>query len=191
MNQFIDQFDLYRLRTKRDAEAFGRVYDRYIESIFRFVALKLPSKAAAEDVASETFLKLWQMILQNQEPIRNVRALLYRIARNGIADYYRKQAGEASVTFSPSETSSLDEDPVYSDRSAQSRAIEARADLRLILDQIERLKESYRDVLMLRLIDGLSFSDIGKVLDKSVGNVRVIYHRAIKALDGIIPPDHE
>jgi RNA polymerase sigma-70 factor (ECF subfamily) len=63
--------------------------------------------------------------------------------------------------------------------------------LRLVLDQIERLKESYRDVLMLRLIDGLSFGDIGKVLDKSVGNVRVIYHRAIKALDGIIPPEHE
>jgi RNA polymerase sigma-70 factor (ECF subfamily) len=191
MNQFIDQFDLYRLRTKRDAEAFGRVYDRYIESIFRFVALKLPNKAAAEDVTSETFLKLWQVILQNQEPIRNVRAFLYRLARNGIADFYRKQASEGSVTFSDSETSTIDEDPVFSDRSAQHRAIEARADLRLVLDQIERLKESYRDVLMLRLIDGLSFGDIGKVLDKSVGNVRVIYHRAIKALDGIIPPEHE
>lgn len=183
MNQIIDQWDLYRLRTQRDAEAFGRIYDRYVTSIYRFVVLKVPTKEIAEDITSDTFLKFWNTILQNQEAVRNIRAYLYRIAKNLISDYYRKRSQDQSVTFSQLTTSTIDEGQIASDRSTQSRAIEARADLKLLLDQIDTLKEGYRDVLVLRLIDELSFSDIAKILDKKNGAVRVMYHRAMKALE--------
>jgi RNA polymerase sigma factor (sigma-70 family) len=70
-----------------------------------------------------------------------------------------------------------------SDGESGKRLIEARADLALVLTNVSRLKEDYQDVLLLRLIDGLSFGDIAKITEKSEGNVRVIFHRALKALD--------
>lgn len=60
--------------------------------------------------------------------------------------------------------------------------MEARTELALILKQLSKLKDSYRDVLALRLIDGLSFADIAVILGKSAGNVRLIYYRGMKAL---------
>ena len=186
MNHPVDRFYLYRIRTQRDAEAFGQLYDRYVTHIYRFVYLKLPSREVAEDVTSETFLKFWQHIINNND-VRHVRALLYKTARNLVVDYYRKQENGLSletVTFSVDGTSSVDERPL-SDRNRQRDLMEAKADLAIILEKIGRLKEDFKDVLTLRLVDGLGYGDIGRILDKTPGNVRVIYHRAMKALEAL------
>lgn len=187
MSQLIDQYQLYRVRTKRDADAFATLYDRYITSIYRFVYLKLPSKEASEDVTSETFLRFWNAILQNTE-IRNVRAFLYQIARNLVVDFYRKEGAmkQVVVTNDLDDTSTSSEG-LLSDHGREQRLIEARTDLRIVRERIEKLKEDYRDVVTLRLIDGLGFADIALVLEKTPGHVRVIYHRAIKALDNLSP----
>ncbi len=182
MSQLIDQYQLYRVRTKRDADAFSSLYDRYISAIYRFVYLKLPSREVAEDVTSETFLRFWNAILQNTE-IRNVRAFLYQIARNSVVDYYRKAEAQKQVVTNDDPATSSYLEGQFSDRGREQRVVEARTDLRIVLERIERLKEDYRDVLTLRLIDGLGFTDIALVLDKTPGHVRVIYHRALKALD--------
>jgi len=182
MSQLIDQYQLYRIRAKRDADAFASIYDRYITSIYRFVYLKLPTREAAEDVTSETFLRFWNAILQNTE-IRNVRAFLYQVARNLVVDYFRKEELHKYVVTNDEDVTSSYSTGQVSDRGREQKLIEARADLRIVLERIERLKEDYRDVLTLRLIDGLSFDDIAIVLDKKPGHVRVIYHRAVRALD--------
>ncbi|MDO8583801.1 MAG: RNA polymerase sigma factor [bacterium] len=182
MTNLYDQYLLFRLKTRRDKEAFGKIYDRYVNDIFRFVVLKLPSKETAEDITSEAFLRCWQSIQQNVE-ISHMRAFLYKIARNLVVDHYRRDAAAPkTVTFDDADTSSTVEANL-SDRDKNKVLIEARADVRLLLDRIDRLKEDYRDVLTLRLIDDLSFGDIAKILEKTAGNVRVIYHRAIKALE--------
>lgn len=189
MYQLVDRFYVYRIRIHRDAEAFGRLYDRYVSHIYRFVYLKLPSREVAEDVTSETFLRFWKYAIE-QEDIRNVRALLYRFARNLVVDHYRKRDATVplpSVTESSSLTSS-DIEGVLSDHNRQRAAIEARADLALVLEKIGRLKEDYRDVLTLRLVDGLGYADIALILEKAPGHVRVIFHRAMKALDALDRP---
>lgn len=189
MNRFIDQYLLFRVRTKQDADAFARLYDRYVTPIYRFVYLKLPSKEMAEEVASETFLRCWQYI-QEKNDIGNIRALLYRIARNLVVDTYRKQkeltvsALSISVTFSEDGTST-DSDVEFSDEQRGRDHIEARAEMALVLAKISRLKEDFQDVLTLRLVDGLGFDDIASILEKTPGNVRVIYHRAMKVLEGL------
>jgi len=186
MNHPVDRFYLYRVRTQRDAEAFGQLYDRYVTQIYRFVYLKLPSREAAEDVTSETFLKFWQHLINNND-VRHVRALLYKTARNLVVDYFRKQDSALSlevVTFSTENPSSIDERPL-SDRNRQRALMEAKADLSIILEKISRLKEDFRDVLTLRLVDGLGYGDIARILDKTPGHIRVIYHRAMKALEAL------
>ncbi|MFH1620595.1 MAG: RNA polymerase sigma factor [Patescibacteria group bacterium] len=184
MTNLIDSYLLFRLKTKRDPEAFARIYDRYVEAIYRFVILKLPSQEEAQDVTAETFTRTWQYVNENKK-ITNIRAFLYRIARNLVADRYRNPENlqiDRSVTFGDENTSSIIEP---SDQEHGKRVVEARADLSLVLQKLERLKEDYRDVLTLRLIDDLPFGVIAEILEKNIGNVRVIYHRALKALKEI------
>lgn len=189
LHNLIDSYLVFRLKAKRDPEAFARLYDRYVGAIYRFVFLKLPTKEEAQDVTAETFTKAWQYICDNHS-ITNMRALLYRIARNLIADHYRRAApaslslDAAVVTFQADAASSILErlEHQISDGGQGRELIEARADIALLLKQFDRLKEDYRDVLSLRLIDELPFQDIANVLEKKTGHVRVIYHRALKAL---------
>jgi RNA polymerase sigma-70 factor (ECF subfamily) len=191
MNHFFDQYLLYRLYAKGDAQAFGRLYDRYVTSIYRFVYVKISAKETAEDITSETFLRCWQHI-QSRRRIQNLRAFLYQIARNLVIDHYRRMASQpeavtATVTFSEDGASSGIE-AEWSDGNRGRVLMEARTDVALLMQQIARLKEDYQDVLQLRLIDGLGFGDIADILGKTPGNVRVIYHRAMKSLEALHSP---
>lgn len=185
-----ESYYVYKLRTAHDEQAFARLYDAYVEAIYRFVYGKLSSKEQAEDVTSEVFLRFWQSI-QRGEDVRHVRGLLYRIARNLIIDVYRRRQTAAivgPVTFQGDEASTEDEGSI-SDAGRGSRAIEAQADVTLLLDQMRQLKEDYQDVLTLRLIEDLPFQDIAEALGKEEGTVRVLYHRALKALQRLqVPP---
>ena len=187
MTNLIDSYHTFRLRTKRDPEAFALIYDRHVEAIYRFAALKLPTAEEAQDVTSETFTRTWQYIVE-QKPITNIRAMLYRIARNLIADHYRQRKPteplEQTVTFDSqfTSTTTVQVQAERGDGGEGASLIEARADFALILKQMELLKEDYRDVLLLRLVDDLPFDMIGEILGKSTGSVRVIFHRALKAL---------
>ncbi|MCW1891660.1 MAG: RNA polymerase sigma factor [Candidatus Uhrbacteria bacterium] len=185
MNHPIDRYLLFRIRRQYDPEAFAQLYDRYVTAMYRFILLKVPSKEDAEDITSEVFLKCWNYVQEHRE-IKEIRALLYTIARNAIADWYRSRAQHPdrslAVTFYVDETST-DIEADFADGGKGKLLVEARAELSLVMGRLERLKEDYRDVLMLRLVDGLPFSLIAKILDKAPGAVRVLYHRAKKALD--------
>ncbi len=189
MANILDTYLLFRIRVRRDPDAYAELYDRYVKSIYRFAFLKVSTKEQAEDITSETFLRTWQYLQEAKEPIKNARALLYRIARNLIIDLYRRDPGRTvslgAVTFSEDETSTSSTEQ-FSDDAKGRALIEARADIALVLEKIARLKTDYQDVLTLRLIDGLSYADIGAVLDKPVGHVRVIHHRAMKALGALL-----
>lgn len=189
MTKLVDKLLVFQFRSRKDPEAFARLYDRYVSSIYRFVLLKLPSKEDAEDLTSETFLKCFRYIQEGSE-VKEIRSLLYKIARNGIADWYRARAANPSrslaVTFFADETSSITEGQQdISDAGHGKVRMEARAELAVTLGKLERLKDDYRDVLTLRLVEELPFSVIAEVMGKEVGTVRVLYHRAKKALDAL------
>lgn len=185
MTQLVDSYLLFRIRTKRDPEAFARIYDRYVEAIYRYALLKLPGTEEAQDATAETFTKAWQYLSENRQ-VTHVRALLYQIARSVIADFYRKH--DQAFLYDPV---TFQADPASSEISErtdpkQGQAYaEARADLALVLERLGRLKEDYQDVLTLRLIDDLPFSVIADILGKKTGHVRVMYHRALKALNDL------
>lgn len=187
MANFIDRILIYRIRSKQDPQAFAQLYDKYVAAIYRFILLKVPAKEDAEDITSEVFLKCWNH-LQEHRDVQHVRAFLYQIARTTIADWYRAKSTSPdrsfAVTFSSEDTSSIIE-AEFSDKGTGKIVIEARAELAIVMGRLERLKDDYRDVLTLRLIDNLSFKLISQVMGKSVGTVRVLYHRAKKALDAL------
>ncbi|MFW0862386.1 MAG: RNA polymerase sigma factor [Candidatus Komeilibacteria bacterium] len=156
-------------------EAFGTLYNKYINKIYRFAFYKTSSKELAEDIASQSFLKLWEKIAQGG-PIQSVQALLYQIARNLIIDHYRsKYNTEVPLEFE------LDSQAVHIDEK-----IHSKIDNELLRPAVMKLKEEYREVVVLRYIEELSISEIAKIVDKSNGNVRTLTHRALAELKKIL-----
>lgn len=159
-------------------EAFATLYNKYINKIYRFAFYKTSSKELAEDIASQSFLKLWEKISIGG-PIQSVQALLYQIARNLIIDHYRsKHNTEVPLEFE------LDSQAVHAVHIDEK--IHSKIDNELLRPAVMKLKEEYREVVVLRYIEELSISEIAKIVDKSNGNVRTLTHRALAELKKIL-----
>ena len=192
MSSLIDAYLVFRIRTDGDKTAFARLYDRHVSSLYRFIVAKVSQRELAEDLVSEVFLDIWQIISQRTEDIHSLRGLIYRIARRKIVDAYRRDKrrpteslNEEIVTDREAGATTLGEKEL-SDRGKGHRQAEFQAETALLLRHVKKLKEDYQDVLLLRLIEELSFPEIAQALDKSHANVRVIYHRALILLKTFI-----
>lgn len=174
MSKYREKLLLLRLR-KKDADAFGEMYDLYVTSIYRFIFLKVSSRQDAEDLTSEVFLKIWQYVTGGDTPINNFRALMYRMARNAVIDFYRRRAKQDLAT----EDAALEQ---VVDERQQSffQEIDTTFDVVLLERVLRRMKDEYREVLMLRYIEDLAIREIATILEKSNGAVRVLLSRATR-----------
>jgi len=173
-----EKFLLYRIRAKKDSDAFGELYDMYVRRIYRFVYFKVPSAEVAEDLTSETFLKAWRYLMHKKD-VPHLQALLYSVARSVVVDWYRSSANERGDV-------SLDEaimNELTGTGSEQLlKSIETDFDITRVLQKLRGLKDDYREVVIMKYLDEMSHGEIASALGKSTSHVRVIAHRAVKAL---------
>jgi len=168
---------LYRVRMKKDPEAFGKIYDLYAGRIYRFVFFKVPSEEEAQDVTADVFLKAWQYLIdESGKDVRYLGALLYSIARNRVIDLYRELAHQSLQPLADEA-----EETIPDDRRLMEQA-EASIDVGLLNAHLRSLKDEYREVLIMRYLDEMSPGEIAGTLGKPAGNVRVLLHRAMNAL---------
>lgn len=158
---------------------FSKIYDQHIKKIYRFVFLKVNSREIAEDLCSKTFLRGWEAFKKaqtnpNNPKIENIQAFLYKIARNLVTDYYRKK-GKYSV-ISAEYTKILDPRPNMEEKTLFD------SDFNAIRHALINLKNDYQDIIIWHYLDDFSIAEIAKMMDKSEGAVRVMLHRALKAL---------
>lgn len=178
-NSLAEKLLLFRMRLRQDPEAFGKLYDLYVSRIYRFVYFKIPSVEEAQDITSETFLKFWQYVKDGQ-PVEHVGALLYRIARNQVTDFYRSRG---------TENVSIDATPEIERLLSDARGLikmDQSLDAGRVLNALRLLKDEYREVIILRYVDELTHAEISQVLGKPVGNVRVQTHRALETLRALL-----
>jgi RNA polymerase sigma-70 factor (ECF subfamily) len=158
-----------------ESEAFGVLYERYASRIFRFLCAQLPDDFEAEDLTTEVFLRAWGSLRRYRERGYPFSTYLFKIARNALIDHWRK------TRLDPRH--SLDELGDLPARVLEPGELVIRAqdrqDLRKVL---AGLREDYRLVLVLRFINGLSPLEVSHVMGRSEGAVRVLQHRALKAL---------
>ena len=182
VKKFKDKQVLSKLKS-RDKEAFIKVYDDNVKDIHRFVYFKIGSREEADDLTSMIFLKAWNHI-QNKtlEDAKTLRALLYKIARNAIVDYYRETGNKV--------TASLDDEEhrieVIDEAENLQERLDRAADLELIKANLPLLKEEYREIIIMKFINDLSLEEIAEISEKSKGNVRVLLHRALNALRELV-----
>lgn len=167
MNRVEEQILVIKIRSGQP-ERFVAIYDWYVRPIFRFIRIKVQSHEVAEDLASETFTKALEYLVDGGRPlVRNVRPFLYQIARACVANYYRR---------SPSATVELGDDVAGGPTAA--RLVEAGD----VEGALARLPEDQREAVTLRYLEGLSAGEAAAIMGKSAGAVRVLAHRGMQAL---------
>jgi len=154
---------------------FSRIYDRYIDKIYRFVFFKVNSLETAEDLASETFLKTWEVFKNGNSKIENIQAFLYQTARNLIIDHYREK-GKAKIISTEVGRSIIDPRQNLEEKSLLD------SDIDRIRIALASLREEYQDVIIWHYLDDLPIREVAKMLGRTEEATRVLLHRALKTL---------
>lgn len=159
----------------KSKKEFSKIYDKFIERIYRFIFLKTNSKETAEDLTSETFLRAWEFFKNGNPKIENPSAFLYRIARNLVSDHYRERGRNRviSVDF---------ETPIVDPRQNLEERAKIDLDLEIIKRELSKLDDDYQNAIIWYYLDGLPIREVANLLDKTEGATRVLISRAIKTL---------
>lgn len=169
------QFLLFRVFRFQDTKAYSELYDLYVARIRRYVFFKVPRSEDADELTAEVFLRGWEYATSSK--VEHPGALFYRIARNVIADFYRRR--QESVSIDEVGDMPDTKSPSISDQ------VDSKDEADRLLSKLKLLKEEYREVIIMRFLDEMSIGEIALALEKNQTNVRVLLHRAKKALKSL------
>jgi RNA polymerase sigma-70 factor (ECF subfamily) len=165
-----------------DAEAFGELYDRYVDQVYRYIAYRVGSTQLAEDLTSETFLRALRRIGSFTWQGRDVGAWFVTIARNLIADHYKSGRYRLELTTDDVSTSSAA--PVQP--GPENEVLEAMQN-KVLLEAIKQLNAEQQECIALRFLQGLSVSETAQVMGKNDGAIKALQYRAIRTLGRLLP----
>jgi RNA polymerase sigma-70 factor (ECF subfamily) len=172
-----DEVILVQRAVGHDADAFGKLYDMYVDRVYRHIYYRVGNEADAEDLTQQVFLKAWQAIDRYKKTASPFIAWLMTISHNLVVDFYRTRRDKAYI-----------EAEVLADHSTPGpeQATEASFDQQRLRRAILQLKSDEQQVVILRLMEGFEFAEIASLLKKKEGNIRVILHRALVKLRNIL-----
>lgn len=156
-----------------DRDAFGELYTRYLTPIYRYLRSRLSDPRDAEDLTESAFLKAYQALPRYRERGWPFSAYLYQVARNALADHFRRRRPETDLDRALSAPAP---DPGPAEHVEQG---EMMLDLAAA---VRSLPEDYQEVIRLRLLLGLPTSTAAQWMRRSEGATRVLLFRALRAL---------
>ena len=155
-----------------EVEAFGVLYERYFDLVFRYLRSRLADDREAEDISATVFLRAFQALGRYRERGWRFSAFLYSVARNAVVDHFRRRREDIQVEDlegSPAMGGTLDEE------------LGARESLGRLREMMAALPSDYQEVIRLRVILGLPTTEVAQWMRRSDGAVRVLLHRALRA----------
>jgi len=159
-----------------DFEAFGELYNVYLDRIYRYVLYQVKDKMTAEDLIEEIFVKAWKAIGSYRGKGQAFSSWLYRIAHNYLVDYFRKSQKRKSLDI---ETAATVASPEQESAEQESERKAVRQEL---LEAISCLRDNQRQVILLKFVEGLDNREISQIMGKSQGAVRILQMRALTTL---------
>ncbi|MGI5197244.1 ECF subfamily RNA polymerase sigma factor, BldN family [Streptomyces sp. CA-288835] len=174
--------DLVERAQDGEAEAFGRLYDQYSDTVYRYIYYRVGGKATAEDLTSETFLRALRRIGTFTWQGRDFGAWLVTIARNLVADHFKSSRFRLEVTTGEM----LDANEV--ERSPEDSVLESLSNAAL-LDAVRRLNPQQQECVTLRFLQGLSVAETARVMGKNEGAIKTLQYRAVRTLARLLPED--
>ncbi|MBN1289434.1 MAG: sigma-70 family RNA polymerase sigma factor [Actinobacteria bacterium] len=164
---------------RRDPDAFGALYDEYVDQIFRYIYYKVGNFAESQDLTGQTFLKAFENI--DSFEIRDVAfsSWLYRIAHNLIVDYFRRESKRENIPIE-------EHPPTPSNRGNPVETVMADLDSERLYKAMHKLTHNQREVLILKFIDNLSNVQIAEIMGITVGAVKSTQKRGLISLHKIL-----
>ena len=163
----------------RDPDAFGMLYDEYVDQIFRYVYYKVGNLTESQDLTGQTFLKAFENI--DSYEMRDVAfsSWLYRIAHNLVVDFFRRESKRESVPID-------DQPPTASPSGNPVELVLADLESERLYKAMHKLTHNQREVLVLKFIDNLSNAQVAEIMGISVGAVKSTQKRGLLSLNRIL-----
>ncbi|MFG2822577.1 ECF subfamily RNA polymerase sigma factor, BldN family [Kitasatospora sp. NPDC048365] len=174
--------DLVERAQNGESEAFGRLYDHYADTVYRYIYYRVGSRATAEDLTSETFLRALRRIGTFTWQGRDFGAWLVTIARNLVADHFKSSRFRLEVTTGEM----LDSNEC--ERSPEDSVLESLSNAAL-LEAVRRLNPQQQECVTLRFLQGLSVAETARIMGKNEGAIKTLQYRAVRTLARLLPPD--
>jgi len=163
-----------------DANAFGELYSRHLDPIYRYIFFRVGEQEDAEDLTETVFLKAWEALPGYKDFGNPFSSWLYRIAHNMVVDFHRK----IKPLPNRSDANLPDE---QEDESSNTLRIVIEAEQLVELGKaIAQLTAEQQQVIILRFIEGMSHAEIANIIGKNEGTCRMIQHRALVALNKLL-----
>lgn len=175
---------LIRRAQAGDAEAFGQIYDRYVDTVFRFVYFRVGNRQLAEDLTADTFLRALRRIGSFTWQGRDIGAWLVTIARNLVADHFKSGRYRLEVTTS---------DLLEAER--EERGLEGNPETAVVdhitnvalLTAVKQLNPEQQECIVLRFLQGFSVAETAKAMGKNEGAIKALQYRAVRTLARLLP----
>jgi RNA polymerase sigma-70 factor (TIGR02952 family) len=174
--------DLVLRARSGESEAFGVLYDRYVDLVYRYVYYRVGLHAVAEDLTSETFLRALRRMAVFTWQGKDFGAWLVTIARNLVADHYKSSRYRLEVfTAEFAETDCVAAGP--------ERAVLESMTSRTLLSAVRQLGSEQQECVVLRFLQGLSVAETALVMGKNTGAIKALQYRAVRSLARLVPSD--
>ncbi len=158
-----------------DHEAFGLLYEQYVERIFNYVYYRTGNQHDAEDLTAKVFFRAMRRIPQYQERGLPVSAWLYRIAHNLVANWHRDRGRRPEI--------SLDEGVASIPHSEHPEATLLQLEEQdHLLSIIRDLPSERQQLIILKFVEHMSNAEIGQIMGRTEGAVKSLYHRTLLSL---------
>ena len=150
-------------------QEFLKAYDDLADAIFRHCYFRVSDRDKAKDITQDTFTKTWEYIARGGK-VESIKAFLYRVANNLIVDEFRKKKELSLERLADSgfEPASHDDNHIIT-------GVEAKE----VLKTIEILEPQYREVVIMRHVEGMSVKEIAAIVGESENLVSVRIHRGL------------
>lgn len=156
-----------------DQQALAEIYDRYSAGIFRYASRLLSNQAEAEECVGEVFSRFLSALAAGGGPQDHVRAYLYRIAHNWITDEFRRQ---------PPPELPLEAELIGQSENNPSRLVAEELERQQVRAALRLLTPDQRQVVLLKYYEGFSNQEAAEALEKPIGAVKSLQHRALGSL---------
>lgn len=160
-------------------ERFLKAFEEYNDALFRHAFLRVSDRERAIDIVHDTFTKVWTYV-RNGHEIDQFRPFLYKVLNNLIIDEYRKRKEsslDALMEIDGVDEGTFDE---LSENTVESLA--ATLDGKRAFDLLQELPDAYREIIILRFVDGLGPKEIAALIEESENVISVRLHRGLKLL---------
>jgi len=167
------EHELLERARRFDRAALGAIYDQYSPALYRYAARLLGNADAAEECVAEVFSRFLHALKNGGGPREHLQAYLYRIAHNWITDQWRR---------APPLTLSLRAEVSVETSSAPDDALGQRWEHARVRAALARLTPEQRQVIVLKFVEELDNAEIAAALNKPIGAIKSLQHRALAAL---------